>query len=470
MKTLLLIGKGTSFTRAATKSMKMFGTAEGRALPFRSRPQVITFAAAEHPALPFRSRPQAIAFAAAVFFLLAPALHAATLSGTVTNGTTSKPSAGDEVILIKLAAGMEEVGHAKTDAQGKFSFSFDDNSAPHLVRAVHQGVTYHAPAPPGTTSVEVQVYDVNSKLADVHQVADVMYIQAKAGSLGITRIFAVDNTSKPPRTQMNDANFEFYVPEDAQIDAAEAQTAGGQSVNVQPTPQAQKGRYAFVFPLRPGQTQFQVSYHLPYAGKRTIDPRIIYSLQHFVAILPKSMTFSPARSGVYEGHPPPDQPDGIAEIANNPDPGQKLSFEVSGTGVFQSQEQASNGGEAAPDNRPGGGLGTPIEAPDPLDRYRAFILAGLGLVLVAGAVYTVNRGRTKQQTAVAMLNASPPPQPAMITAPSSSNAPTALLAALKEEIFQLELEHKQGQISDQEYAKAKAALDETLARAIKRSR
>jgi hypothetical protein len=147
-----------------------------------------------------------------------------------------------------------------------------------------------------------------------------------------------------------------------------------------------------------------------------------------------------------------------------------LSFEVSGTGVFQSQEQASNGGEAAPDNRPGGGLGTPIEAPDPLDRYRAFILAGLGLVLVAGAVYTVNRGRTKQQTAVAMLNASPPPQPAMITAPSSSNAPTALLAALKEEIFQLELEHKQGQISDQEYAKAKAALDETLARAIKRSR
>jgi hypothetical protein len=45
-----------------------------------------------------------------------------------------------------------------------------------------------------------------------------------------------------------------------------------------------------------------------------------------------------------------------------------------------------------------------------------------------------------------------------------------LLAALKDELFQLELEHKQGQISDQEYAKTKAALDETLARAIKRSR
>jgi hypothetical protein len=43
-----------------------------------------------------------------------------------------------------------------------------------------------------------------------------------------------------------------------------------------------------------------------------------------------------------------------------------------------------------------------------------------------------------------------------------------LLEALKEELFQLEMEHKQGQISDQEYAKAKSALDQTLARAIKR--
>jgi hypothetical protein len=35
-------------------------------------------------------------------------------------------------------------------------------------------------------------------------------------------------------------------------------------------------------------------------------------------------------------------------------------------------------------------------------------------------------------------------------------------------LFQLEIEHKQGQISDQEYATAKSALDQTLARAIKR--
>jgi hypothetical protein len=395
------------------------------------------------------------------FLLLASGLSllAATLKGTITNGTNGKPSAGDQVILIKLAAGMEEVGHATTDAQGKFSFTFADADSPHLVRAIHQGVTYHQPAPPGTDSVAVTVYDVSKKVSGVHAVADLMYLQASQGKLEVMRLFAVDNTSKPPLTQMNDANFEFYMPEGAEIDDAQAQTQGGQGVNVAPTPQAEKGRYAFAFPLRPGQTQFQVTYHLTYSGKATIDPRPIYPLQHFVAILPRSIGFAPAQSGVYEDKQPPDQPDAIAEVASDPQPGQKLAFEISGDGTLKSQdEQASNQvsppAAASPtDSRPGGGLGPPIEAPDPLDKYRVWLLIGFGVVLVAGAVYIAQRSRSEN--------------PAPVAASGQSGK---LLDALKEELFQLEVEHTQGQITEQEYAKAKSALDQTLARAIKRSR
>jgi len=378
---------------------------------------------------------------------------AAKLNGTITNGTTGKPSVGDEVILIKLAAGMEEAGHTKTDGLGKFSFSFDDPGM-HLIRAIHQGVTYHQPAPPGSDSVSVTVYDVGAKVDGIKAVADLMYVQASQGKLGITRIFAVDNTSKPPRTQMNDSNFEFYVPRGAEIDEAQAQTAGGQGVNIKPAPQAEKGRYAFVFPLRPGQTQFQVTYHLPYSGKATIDPQLIYPLQHFVAVLPRSISFTPAQTGVYEDKQPPDQPDGIAEVANNPQPGQKLTFDISGEGMLQSQDQqASNGHTDAPpvDSRPGGGLGAPIEAPDPLDKYRGWIIGGFGIVLATGAIYTVNRSKGSAPAG---------------SAPAGSAG--GLLEGLKEELFQLEMEHKQGQISDAEYAKTKAALDQTLTRAIKR--
>ena len=55
------------------------------------------------------------------------------------------------------------------------------------------------------------------------------------------------------------------------------------------------------------------------------------------------------------------------------------------------------------------------------------------------------------------------PQPA---APRSS--PSMLLEALKEELFQLEVERQQGRISHQEYETAKSALDQTLQRALKR--
>jgi hypothetical protein len=52
--------------------------------------------------------------------------------------------------------------------------------------------------------------------------------------------------------------------------------------------------------------------------------------------------------------------------------------------------------------------------------------------------------------------------------PKPADRTALLLDALKEEIFQLEVEHKQGRITQQEYEKAKAALDQTLERAVKR--
>lgn len=397
--------------------------------------------------------------------LLAACAHAATLTGTVTNGTTSKASAGDEVILIKLAAGMEEAAHAKTDSQGKFSLSFDDENAPHLVRVVHQGVTYHQPAPPGTHSIDVKVYDAAKKVEGVNAVADLMYLQAGKGDLAIMRLFAVDNTSQPPRTQMSDAAFEFNAPENAEIDEGQAQTAGGQWVNTTPVPQKIKGRYAFVFPLRPGQTQFRVTYHLTYSGKATVDPKEIYPLQHFVIIMPRTLGFTPSLSGVYQDKQPPDLQDAIAEVASNTKPGQNLSFDVSGEGMLQDQNQNASGnaqspGAATADNRPGGGLGKPGEDPDPLDQYRWWVLGGLGAALAGGAVYITSRSMSPVPARVASDLAP------VGTVPGSHSG--ALLDALKEELFQLEMEHQQGQISDQEYAKAKSALDQTLARAIKR--
>ncbi len=55
---------------------------------------------------------------------------AQTLTGTVTNGTTNKPAAGDEVILINLANGMDVAANTKADSSGKYSFKLTGEPGP----------------------------------------------------------------------------------------------------------------------------------------------------------------------------------------------------------------------------------------------------------------------------------------------------------------------------------------------------
>ena len=95
---------------------------------------------------------------------------------------------------------------------------------------------------------------------------------------------------------MNEHNLEFYVPDGAAVSEGQAMTAGGQPVNSAPVPEGAnaKNRYAFLFPLRPGETRFSVVYSVPYTGSANIDPKSIYPLEHFVVIAPKVMQFSAA--------------------------------------------------------------------------------------------------------------------------------------------------------------------------------
>jgi hypothetical protein len=403
-----------------------------------------------------------------------------TLTGTVTNGTTKKPAAGDDVVLLSLSQGMEESGRTQTDAKGNFSLKLDDATSPHLVRVIHQGVTYHSMAPPGTNSVQVQVYDVSKKIEGISVTADVMRFQAQGNELQGIRVFAVDNASNPPRTQMSDQSFEFYLPDGAQVDQSMAMTAGGQPLNSAPVPQIQKGRYAFIFPLRPGETQFQVSYHMAYSGEASFDPKTLYGAKHFVVVLPKTMQFTTGPGAAFQAMNDPRQADAVVQVASDTTVGQPLAFKISGTGTMSDEPEETKGGGGNPvggaqtsgqvagrDSRPGGGLGPPIDAPDPLEKYRWYILGGFAIVLGAGAIYIASRSKAATVPDFGPTDAELAELP-RASKPKTADRTALLLEALKEEIFQLEVEHKQGRISQPEYEKAKAALDQTLERALKR--
>jgi hypothetical protein len=425
----------------------------------------------------------------AAVLTLALSAAAQTLTGTVTNGTTNKPAAGDEVILINLTNGMDIAGSTKADSAGKFSFQLTGAPGPHLIRAIHQGVTYHQMAPPGVNTADVNVYDVVPKVAELSLTADVLRFQADSVSMQGIRLFVVSNTSSPAKTQMNDHNFEFYLPPGAKIEQIQAQSPNGQPIAAEATPQSEKNRYAIAFPLRPGETQFQVEFTLPYSGEIKIDPKPLYPAAHFVIVLPKTMQFTAANPSTFQSMQDPRQGDSQVEVAQQTKPGQPLAFTLRGQGVITEspgetasgagqQEQPQQGGDnRSSANRPGGGLGVPIDAPDALQQYRWPILGGFALLLAIGG-WMVTKRQTSPSPSVATASASPalPSSLATMSRPTPpSAAPTVpapkssmLLEALKEELFQLEVERKQGKITPADYEKAKAALDQTLERALKR--
>src|SRR5260370_24861181 len=98
------------------------------------------------------------------------------------------------------------------------------------------------------------------------------------------------------------------------------------------------------------------------------------------------------------------------------------------------------------------------------------MLGGFAAVLGRGAFYVATRQSSKARvgpTTAADFEI-PSGDTPRIARPASDGRSALLLEALKEELFQLEVEHKQGRISQQEYESAKAALDQTLQRALKR--
>lgn len=411
---------------------------------------------------------------------------ATTLTGTVKNMTTGKPAAGDDVALLGLSQGMTEQAHTKADANGTFTFNLDDPNTPHLVRVTHDGVNYFpagGPVRPGTTSVEVQVYDAAKKVDGLSTTVNVLRVQADGGNLQVLQLIAVNNGSKPPRAVNGDRTYEFYLPQGAQVDQTIAQAPGGMPVNIAPVPEGKSGKYFVSYALKPGETRLEIAYHMPYSGEATFSPKVTDNIQHFVVMMPKSMKFE-AKDGARFA-PMNDDSNATIQVATQVTPTTDLSFRVSGTGLLpddQAGQQAQSGGGgmgggAVADNRPGGGLGAPIDSPDPLHSYRWMILGGLAIVMVGGGVFVVSRAN--QQAGVsappavvasAKTAAVDAPVPKAPSSPVAKDRSAALLEALKEELFQLEVEKQQGSLSAEEYEKSRAALEQTLQRALARQK
>ena len=403
------------------------------------------------------------------------AAHAATITGTVTNKTVNKPSAGDTVALVDVSAGMGDAARAVTDSDGHYSLQ-SSGGGPYLIRVDHQGGSYFTAAPQGNLPADVTVYDVAAKVDGIGIDADMLLIEAGGGTLRVRERYLVRNTSSPPRTQFSGNTFEIVLPEGALLDEAAATRPGGLGTRTHLISLSRKGHYAFNVPIQPDQgekeTLFEVQYHFAYNGSHQLAAHPQMAADNVVVYTAKGIEFTAKDSSRFKAAQ--EDPRVDTHVVHNVLPGDEIAFTVSGEGQMPPDatrpSMQPTGGAAA--GMPGGGIGAPIASPDPLTGSKTWLLSAFAIVLAALTFLFLRAAPI--EVSYPMSAATPGPdafkdrpvshsQPVVIT---QSPRDTIMLETLKNELFALEQDKIIGKISAEEYVRVRAGLEALLKRAV----
>jgi hypothetical protein len=405
-----------------------------------------------------RFAPFVMALCALTF--LSVAASATTFTGTVKNGTTGKPAANVDVVLLSLQNDMQSVANTKTDAQGKFQINYNPTGPmPMLLRAIYKGVNFHAMLPPGTVTAEVQIYEPSASASTVQMPTRLILLQPNGSVLSVDEIYTIQNSSTPPLAYFKvDGDYEFQTPDGADNMRVSAQGPEGMPLN-QGAIDRGKNRYAIAYAFRPGDSAVNLHYDLPYAGNRAaIHFPTIYTAEKVAIFAAPSVSISS------NGFQPAGNEKGYSVYARDAIPA-GTSFDVSVSGTAPPPSNADQQGQADPSAQGRDAGAAPVAAVAPRSApYQWILLAGFGSIFLLGAAFLFR----KPVTATAVPQTGP-----VSAAPLQGAAATSSLGAvdrevgasldqLKDTLFRLELRHQAGTISEQEYTEQRAKAEKIL--------
>ncbi|MBV9301927.1 MAG: hypothetical protein JOY62_14210 [Acidobacteriaceae bacterium] len=204
----------------------------------------------------------------------------ASIDGHVINRTTGKSQPGVNITLVKPGAqGMQTLGRTISDAAGHFQFERDQpGGGPQLLQAIYKGVNYNKLMTPNisTSGVELDVYE-STKSPSVARIAQRMLLfEPSSSRINVDETVILQNDSNT--TLNNDAlgGIRFYLPREA--NGQVRITARGPQGMPLPRPAEktdQRDIFKVQFPIKPGETEFQVSYALPVGSPFTFHGRVV---------------------------------------------------------------------------------------------------------------------------------------------------------------------------------------------------
>jgi hypothetical protein len=421
-----------------------------------------------------------LAFIAVLALTPFAAARAGTVHGTVKNGTTGQPAAGIEVILIQLQGGMQPVANSKSDAQGEFTFDNPGLGAqPMLIRAVYHGVNFHQPVPPGTSSVQVEIFESSKDPKTINVTSHIVIFQPNGATLIVGEEYEVENKSQPPQAYYRaDGNFDFSLPKDGRLQQIAAAGPAGMPV-VQLPLDKKNNRYSIAYSFRPGQSTVRYSYELPYAGNAaTVKIPTTYPGGRLLVVAPPTMQVSG------DGLNPGGQEQGMNVYGRDDVPaGTVVAVNVSGTAPPQDANAGSGQGQQGRDSQQGGGEGGGVaiqQVPGRLDVLKWPVIVGFVCLFALGAILLARKQVVTVAGPVPAEHEAPAAKPKKVKAPAAPAAAAGVptngassmaevdaavgtsLDALKERLFRLELRRQAGTISEQEYVQERARAEKVL--------
>ena len=227
-----------------------------------------------------------------ILLLAALPLHAA-VSGTVTNQTTGQPQPRATVGLYKLGTqnGLELIAQAKSDAKGAFIID-QTVQGPHLIRTAWDGITYNHMLPPGqpTTGLSLDVYNTSKQPGAAKVGKHMILFEPGGGQLAITETYLFTNTGKTAWNDPDSGTLKFFVPEGAQKPTVQATAPGGMPIGAPVTKSARPDTWSLDFPVKPGDTRFDVSYTVPYTEGADFRGKVLTKDDNTYLVVPNGIT------------------------------------------------------------------------------------------------------------------------------------------------------------------------------------
>jgi hypothetical protein len=202
-----------------------------------------------------------------IFWLATASALFAAVDGTVVNATTGKPQASVIVSLLQPGSqGMQTLASVKSDAEGQFKIDKEIPPGPAILQALYQGATYNlilqAGAP--TSGLHLKVYDSTAKAGIAKVSQHMVLIEPSTTAVDISETFLVENESTSTFQDPAKGSVQFYLPEAAGGNVKVSINAPGGMPIVRPAEKTtQKDVYKITYPVKPGESRFDVSYALP---------------------------------------------------------------------------------------------------------------------------------------------------------------------------------------------------------------